>query len=68
MQRFNFEELAFQTISSRIRDEDLLSWKEFYRMCGSLYSLRKEDSRRLARVLVARYGLKISKLGLEFID
>jgi len=54
---FDFEKLAFERLETRL-EQSKISIREYYRLCGLLYSLKKHDARRLLKALVGRFPIK----------
>jgi len=50
---FDFVDVVYKRLSPRF--EEGLSHKEFYRLCGILYSLKKAESRQLLHTLERRF-------------
>ena len=51
---FDFEKIAFERLKIRL-EQSKISIREYYRLCGLLYSLRKSESRQLLKALMARF-------------
>lgn len=54
---FDFEKLAFDRLKTRLEQSEI-SIREYYRLCGLLYSLKKHDARQLLKALVGRFPIK----------
>ena len=54
---FDFEKIAFERLKIRL-EQSKISIREYYRLCGLLYSLRKGESRRLLAALMRRFPVK----------
>ena len=55
--RFDFELIAFERLKAKIADSKI-TIREYYRLCGCFYSLRKYESRQLLNSLVMRFPMK----------
>ena len=51
---FDFEKLAFGRLKTRL-EQSKISIREYYRLCGLLYSLRKAEARQLLKSLTRRF-------------
>ena len=55
--RFDFEKLAFERLRNRIGDSKI-DIREYNRLCGLLYSLKKSESRMLLASLKKRFPVE----------
>lgn len=54
---FDFERLVFERLKTRLEQSEI-SIREYYRLCGVLYSLKKHDARQLLKALACRFPIK----------
>ena len=54
---FDFEKIAFERLKIRL-EQSKISIREYYRLCGLLYSLRKAEARQLLKSLTARFPVE----------
>ena len=55
--RFDFEKLAFERLRDRIGNTKI-TIREYYRLCGLIYSLKKVESRQLLKSLIERFPVE----------
>ena len=55
--KFDFEKIAFERLKIRL-EKSKISIREYYRLCGLLYSLRKSEARQLLVALKERFQIE----------
>ncbi|MCX6771538.1 MAG: hypothetical protein NTX79_05785 [Candidatus Micrarchaeota archaeon] len=53
---FDFEKIAFERLKTRL-EQSKINIREYYRLCGLLYSLRKSEARQLLKALTVRFPI-----------